>query len=122
VPAVDHQLRTETGTAQRWIGGYSTGAYGAANLALRHPKLFGVAVLLSVEPPGAATLELRRQRREAGGERPAEAGTAAGHAERPVLLHGEGEVRRGRHEEIVWQTGLYNGLLALGTQLGNPSQ
>ena len=51
---MDATFRTETARTGRAIGGMSSGAYCALNLALRHPDVFSVS--LSIEPfgdPGA---------------------------------------------------------------------
>ncbi len=42
---VDETYRTLTG--RRLIGGYSSGGFGALNIALHHPELFGAALSLS---------------------------------------------------------------------------
>lgn len=44
---VDRQYRTLPGPRHRVVAGLSEGGFGAANLASRHPDLFGVAVSLS---------------------------------------------------------------------------
>lgn len=50
IPAVDARFRTIADRQHRAIGGTSTGGYGAANLALRHPQLFGLALVFSIDP------------------------------------------------------------------------
>jgi enterochelin esterase-like enzyme len=47
VSQVDRDYRTLAGPRHRVIAGLSEGGYGAANLALRHPDLFGAAISLS---------------------------------------------------------------------------
>lgn len=47
VPFVDGHYRTLTGAQHRAIGGVSTGGYGALNLVLHHPGLFGYVLSLS---------------------------------------------------------------------------
>jgi enterochelin esterase-like enzyme len=44
---IDSQYRTLADRADRAIGGLSEGGYAAANIALHHPDVFGVAVPLS---------------------------------------------------------------------------
>jgi S-formylglutathione hydrolase FrmB len=50
IPAVDRSFRTLASRQNRAVGGLSTGGYGAANLALRHPELFRLAIVLRVDP------------------------------------------------------------------------
>ena len=45
IPAIDSQFRVVPDAAHRAIGGLSAGGYGAANLALRHPGTFGLALV-----------------------------------------------------------------------------
>jgi len=47
VAYVDAQYRTLPTPTYRAIGGLSEGGYGAANIALHHPELFGAAIVLS---------------------------------------------------------------------------
>jgi enterochelin esterase-like enzyme len=47
VSAVDIDFRTIPDSGHRLIGGLSSGAFGAANIAARHPNLFGVAMSFS---------------------------------------------------------------------------
>jgi enterochelin esterase-like enzyme len=47
VAAVDSDYRTIADPVHRLIGGLSSGAFGAANLAARHPNLFGIAMSFS---------------------------------------------------------------------------
>jgi enterochelin esterase-like enzyme len=47
VGLVDRQYRTLPDRRHRVVGGYSEGGFGAANLAARHPELFGTAISLS---------------------------------------------------------------------------
>jgi len=47
VAAVDSDYRTIADPGHRLIGGLSSGAFGAANLAARHPSLFGIAMSFS---------------------------------------------------------------------------
>lgn len=56
VPAVESRFRVATDQRHRVVGGMSSGGYGAANMALRHPGVFGVALDLSgdVSPPASA--------------------------------------------------------------------
>ena len=44
---VDAHYRTDATPSHRWLGGVSTGAYGAVNIALQHPLQFGTAISLS---------------------------------------------------------------------------
>jgi enterochelin esterase-like enzyme len=46
VPYVDHKYRTLTDAAHRGIGGNSMGAFGATNIAVHHPDIFGVVISL----------------------------------------------------------------------------
>ncbi len=50
IPAVDRHFRTLTGRTHTAIAGYSTGGYGAANLALRHPDVFSLSIVESIDP------------------------------------------------------------------------
>jgi enterochelin esterase-like enzyme len=68
VAYIDSQYRTLADSAHRAIGGLSEGGYAAANIALHHPDVFGVAVPLSgyfvadnnpVFGPGPATAPYR---------------------------------------------------------------
>jgi enterochelin esterase-like enzyme len=47
VAQVDQEYRTLAGPHHRVIAGLSDGGYGAANIALRHPDIFGMAISLS---------------------------------------------------------------------------
>jgi enterochelin esterase-like enzyme len=47
VDEVDLDYRTVPDAAHRLIGGLSSGGFGAANLAARHPNLFGIAMSFS---------------------------------------------------------------------------
>ena len=47
VRLVDRQYRTLADRRHRVVGGFSEGGFGAANLAARHPGLFGTAISLS---------------------------------------------------------------------------
>jgi enterochelin esterase-like enzyme len=47
VAQVDQEYRTLAGPHHRVIAGLSDGGYGAANIALRHPDVFGMAISLS---------------------------------------------------------------------------
>ncbi len=47
VTYVDTHFRTIASPAYRAIGGLSEGGYGAANIALHHPDIFGTAICLS---------------------------------------------------------------------------
>jgi enterochelin esterase-like enzyme len=47
VDVVDQGFRTIPDRAHRLVGGLSSGAYGAANLAARHPDTFGIAMSFS---------------------------------------------------------------------------
>lgn len=47
VDEVDLDFRTIPDPAHRLIGGLSSGAFGAANIAARHPSLFGIAMSFS---------------------------------------------------------------------------
>ena len=47
VDQVDLDYRTVPDAAHRLIGGLSSGAFGAANIAARHPNLFGIAMSFS---------------------------------------------------------------------------
>jgi enterochelin esterase-like enzyme len=47
VDEVDIDYRTIPDPAHRLIGGLSSGAFGAANIAARHPSLFGIAMSFS---------------------------------------------------------------------------
>ncbi|MDR3710165.1 MAG: alpha/beta hydrolase-fold protein [Capsulimonadaceae bacterium] len=55
---VDAKYVTDGEPRHRWIGGVSTGAYGAVNIALQHPLQFGAAISLSgyysADPSGYA--------------------------------------------------------------------
>lgn len=55
---VDAHYVTDGLPSHRWIGGVSTGAYGATNIALQHPVQFGAAISLSgyytADPSGYA--------------------------------------------------------------------
>jgi enterochelin esterase-like enzyme len=44
VAAIDREYRTMPDRQYRLIGGLSSGAFGAVNIAARHPDLFGVAM------------------------------------------------------------------------------
>lgn len=44
---VDSHYNTDQTPLHRWIGGVSTGAYGAVNIALQHPRQYGAAISLS---------------------------------------------------------------------------
>ncbi|HEY3328967.1 MAG TPA: alpha/beta hydrolase-fold protein [Capsulimonadaceae bacterium] len=44
---VDANYNVAAEPSKRWIGGASTGAYGAVNIALQHPLQFGAAISLS---------------------------------------------------------------------------
>jgi len=48
VPYIDQQFRTLKENKQRALMGYSMGGFGAFNLAVRHPEVFGVSVPLSM--------------------------------------------------------------------------
>lgn len=45
IPSVEAHFRVVPDVAHRAIGGLSSGGYGAANLALRHPGVFGLALV-----------------------------------------------------------------------------
>jgi enterochelin esterase-like enzyme len=47
VALVDREYRTRPDRRHRLVGGLSEGGFGAANLAARHPDIFGTAVSLS---------------------------------------------------------------------------
>jgi enterochelin esterase-like enzyme len=47
VDVVDQGFRTIPDHAHRLIGGLSSGAFGAANLAARHPDIFGISMSFS---------------------------------------------------------------------------
>jgi enterochelin esterase-like enzyme len=47
VTTVDQRYRTLPDRRDRFIGGLSSGAFGAANLAARHPGIFGTAMSFS---------------------------------------------------------------------------
>lgn len=47
VHQVDDSYRTLSGRSFRFIGGYSSGGFGALNIALHHPELFSAALGLS---------------------------------------------------------------------------
>jgi enterochelin esterase-like enzyme len=47
VALVDREYRTRPDRRHRLVGGLSSGGFGAANLAARHPDVFGTAVSLS---------------------------------------------------------------------------
>ncbi|GAC1356069.1 MAG: alpha/beta hydrolase-fold protein [Herpetosiphon sp.] len=47
VPFIDKHFRTRADRDHRAVGGYSTGGFGAANLALHHPELFGYVLSMS---------------------------------------------------------------------------
>jgi enterochelin esterase-like enzyme len=47
VAVVDREYRTRPDRRHRLVGGLSEGGFGAANLAARHPDVFGTAVSLS---------------------------------------------------------------------------
>jgi len=55
---VDAHYVTDIRPSHRWIGGISTGAYGAVNIALQHPLQFGAAISFSgyytADPSGYA--------------------------------------------------------------------
>ena len=55
---VDAKYHTDAEPSHRWIGGVSTGGYGAINIALHHPVQFGVAISMSgyyeADPSGYA--------------------------------------------------------------------
>ena len=53
IPEIQSHFRVVADQVHRAIGGLSSGGYGAANMALRHPGLFGLAIDLSgdVDPP-----------------------------------------------------------------------
>jgi enterochelin esterase-like enzyme len=44
---IDHEYLTLADPGHRLVGGLSSGAFGAANLAARHPDVFGTAISLS---------------------------------------------------------------------------
>lgn len=56
IPAVDAHFRTLAQARFRGVGGLSSGGYGAANLALRHPHVFSLALVFSGSfvPPSSA--------------------------------------------------------------------
>ncbi|MGH7919621.1 MAG: alpha/beta hydrolase [Candidatus Dormibacteraceae bacterium] len=146
IPAIDHQLRTEQGTAHRWICGYSTGGYGAANLALQHPNLFGVSVVLSVDPLQPPSSSFGANVQEQNANNPLKLAQRAASPGDPDFFVSWGrsdpaapqsvqfidalrqngytfqsDPQNGGHDGLVWKTGYYDALLALGTRLGNPS-
>ena len=47
LPAIDQRYRTIADRAHRAIGGLSAGAYGAFNIAVRHPELFSIVAIHS---------------------------------------------------------------------------
>lgn len=47
IPYIDAHYRTLTERTHRAIGGLSTGAFGAVNITLHHPDLFGYVIALS---------------------------------------------------------------------------
>lgn len=47
VPQINKTYKTLTGPQHQGVGGISMGGYGAARLALKYPKMFGNAVLIS---------------------------------------------------------------------------
>ena len=55
---IDANYLTDGQPSHRWLGGVSTGAYGATNIALQHPLQFGVVISLSgyyvADPSGYA--------------------------------------------------------------------
>ena len=55
VPSVDSRLRTFPAPDQRMIFGSSLGAYGALDLAVEHPEVFGLCAAIA-PPAQAATL------------------------------------------------------------------
>ncbi|GCE49144.1 enterochelin esterase-like enzyme [Thermosporothrix hazakensis] len=46
VPYVDSKYRTEADSEHRAIGGLSMGGYGATNIGVHHPELFGTVITL----------------------------------------------------------------------------
>jgi S-formylglutathione hydrolase FrmB len=56
IPSIESHFRVVPDAAHRAIGGLSSGGYGAANLALRHPGVFGVAMVFGgdLAPEGSA--------------------------------------------------------------------
>lgn len=145
IPSVDRSFRTEAERAHRAVGGYSTGGYGAANLALRHPDQFGLSIVLSVDPlepdpssfgrdarAQAANDPLKLAERQAPPNAPfffvswGTGDAAAPESEAFVAAlqsHGyqvQADRQSGGHTGEVWKAGLYNALLAQGSRLGNP--
>jgi enterochelin esterase-like enzyme len=145
IPAVDGAFRTQAERAHRGVAGYSTGGYGAANLALRHPDRFSLAVVLSVDPlepePDSFGRDTRAQAANDPlklAERPAppnapdffvswgRGDAAAPDSEKFVAAlqaHGyavQADRQSGGHTGDVWKAGLYDALLSQGSRLGNP--
>lgn len=56
MPEVDSHFRVAADRSHQVIGGLSSGGYGAANIALRHPDVFALAIDLSgdLRPPADA--------------------------------------------------------------------
>ncbi len=56
MPEVNAHFRVATDQSHQVIGGLSSGGYGAANIALRHPGVFALAIDLSgdLQPPADA--------------------------------------------------------------------
>lgn len=146
IPAVQSHFRTLDQARYRAVGGLSTGGYGAANLTLRHPHLFGLALVFSgdplVPPPSTfghnlllqqANNPLLLAREPAPRSAPAfyvgwgaQDPGAAQNRELAGLLRRSGydvrsEAVAGGHSWTVWAELLYRSLLAMGGRLRAPA-
>ncbi len=144
LPAVESRFRVAADQRHRVVGGLSAGGYGAANMALRHPGVFGVALDLSgdVSPPATAfggaeaerlandpmvlSLEPRPERASAffvgwATHDP----YVAQNQQLAAQLHASGyvvrtNVARGGHQWSAWRALLSDGLTQLGYLVGRP--
>ncbi len=144
VPAVESRFRVVADQPHRVVGGLSAGGYGAANMALRHPGVFGVALDLSgdVSPPASAFggVEAERLANDplvlSVKPRPARASAffvgwashdpyAAQNQQLAAQLHASGyvvrtNVARGGHQWSAWRALLSDGLTQLGYLVARP--
>jgi enterochelin esterase-like enzyme len=144
---IDHDYRTLADRRHRVVAGLSEGGFGAANLASRHPDLFGVAISLSgyFRAEGLAFGQDRAYMRanspasivrDQASARTVRFILVAGESDAPYLRNAESfatELDRwavphtlvrlpGGHESSVWTNGLVVGLEQVKPQLRERAQ
>jgi len=144
IPSVDAHFRVVPDQAHRAIGGLSSGGYGAANLALRHPGEFALALTFSgdLAPPATAfggdqaTIVANNPLRLALDPKPKTAaaffvgwGRSDAYAEENQLFAQrlgnadyslQSDAVSGGHSWDVWRQLLWAGLQQMGGLIGGP--